>query len=571
MQAIRGKKAAPRPVAFDAGRADINDAVGLLPLGAVDAADGSDGVFDLHGLIGKVDHDISEEIKAFYQRVHDDAIDLGSTFYGDYLDPVAAGMVRNLNLQGHIPEALAWIRRSHAVGLETIFTGIATEQYGQREAQEKIRDLYNVAYIRAEGVARTELAWAYEEAALQTFRAMGVEAYMWDFGGGPCTTGLCYELHGMVALAENIDAGVGFGEFPAEAEGGDFTGYMRQPPVHPSCTCCLIPADTDDYEAAALTDRQVPTPAMMGLDSLDHLPLPNLPSGDNLYPPGFDSISGDDAAMAEIRASVDDLTYDFHLGGGITAPDVYKDSQGRRFVVKRAGTVDPGAVGHPDIEVTNDGPREVGAYIINEAMALSDAGRLVDMPAVIQAEVTHQDGFTLQSILQEFRDNDGKIGEAVWEETLDDGSILDHHGYEGMNDDELQRLALFDSIIGMEDRHRGNGLYSDNGDGTYHFIAIDHGIAFPAPEFGDFRWSNSAGVDAAEDRGLLDISGRDDLLDALDSLLEQQGVLTQRLMDEGLEPEAIDDMFRRVVWMRDNETILSAYDWSGDQAWQVVQ
>jgi hypothetical protein len=82
-----------------------------------------------------------------------------------------------------------------------------------------------------DGVARTEMAFAHEEAAKAAWRQAGVRELDFVFGGGPCTTHVCEDA----ALNGPYAVGQGIGDV-----GASFTGAST-PPLHPSCTCFMVP------------------------------------------------------------------------------------------------------------------------------------------------------------------------------------------------------------------------------------------------------------------------------------------------------------------------------------------
>lgn len=113
------------------------------------------------------------------------------------------------------------------------------EGWTQRELGEAIGEIYEGLEIRyVDGIARTEVAFAHEQAALGAWADAGVSEVEMVFGGGPCTTGVCEEAAGTHRIGEAVgDVGYSF-------EGADAA------PLHPSCTCFAVPAiDAEIQEA----------------------------------------------------------------------------------------------------------------------------------------------------------------------------------------------------------------------------------------------------------------------------------------------------------------------------------
>lgn len=94
-----------------------------------------------------------------------------------------------------------------------------------------------------DGIARTESAFAFERSAMVTWADAGITLTDFVFGGGPCRTGVCEEQ----AAASPMQMGTGLDNVGATFEGTD------APPLHPSCTCYLVPSEVQDLS-------QIPAP-----------------------------------------------------------------------------------------------------------------------------------------------------------------------------------------------------------------------------------------------------------------------------------------------------------------------
>lgn len=520
-----GKAKRPKPTlaedAFGVGVTQVNDEFGFAPVGAVNKP--ASAAFDIYDLIGHTNSEISQEIRRFYKRVADEAIDLTSAWAGAMVDADAVKRRVGSLLKEHIPEALKWIRRGQADQMDQIFQLIAGDGSvsDQRGIQKLIANVYNTAYLRAEGVARTEMAWAYESYAAQSFIDMGVEVLKWDFGGGPCTTGVCFNLHGMMVRTEEYND-LGFGPFPAAAAGGDFVGIIHQPPAHPSCTCVLVPSDLEEYDAA-------PEELRIGAPSAHE---------------AFYDLNGELPEQAAIRADADSgLTLHSDLGGGMSASYVYRSSSGQKYAVKpKSGW--PRGMRH-DIPDGNDGAREAVAFVINREM-----GDIVDLPPTI----FHGDVDGQPAILMSFVDSEGNVKNGFLAGALRQDGVT-RWGFDSsdFSDEEIHRLALFDAVIANEDRHYGNALWTTNSDGSKHLIAIDHGLAFPSGDMLDndpyaSTWGENMGAvvaDVTRTGGSLTASDDQRLL----GLLFRRTKVTEALSRQGLEDDAIEEMFKRVEWM----------------------
>lgn len=480
-----------------------------IPEGAVY----SDG-FSLHSLMGHVDADVHTAIAELFDDAAAAGVEVSELLIGEVTNAESVLGTITLNLKGHIDEALAWIRRGHAGHLESIFDKLAREEIDQRGAQELIRDLYKTSYVRAEGVARTEAAWAMEEAAMTAFLDAGVSALMWDFGGGPCSTGICYDLNGKVVQSSAFDlGGPGFGAFPDPA--GDFQGTIMQPPAHPNCTCALLPADLDEV-------TETPGEGMTADEERSLFDL-------------FEDLNTRAETTGEIDSNSINTVYE----------GVVLDENGNplsKVVVKPLDEMfDDPDIGAPRINIP-DAPdegsaREVASYLLDELM-----GHYAGVPETIEADVAGHG----RAVVQRFVDNDGEIG--MW------GAGLDYAG-----DTDAHRIAVFDWLTGNLDRHGGNGLVrSDDG----RIVPIDHGLTFP--EFPAGAHGNTMAMNYNQISGGAQLTDYD--REVLQGLLDNwhndsQGGAAVVLETAGLSEDAVILAEQRLRLMLEQGRIPSADDW----------
>jgi hypothetical protein len=138
-----------------------------------------------------------------------------------------------------------------------------------------------------------------------------------------------------------------------------------------------------------------------------------------------------------------------------------------------------------NIPADADLENERATYLINRAM-----GNYVDMPvSVIQGEGEGR------ALVYNFKE--GIVG-AKW--------AKDHYDLSTLNQKDVDRIALLDSIIGNEDRHSGNYVIQDK-----HVVAIDHTLSFPtgpddSPDsnnMGSWRWGQHREALQPEEKALL--------------------------------------------------------------------
>jgi hypothetical protein len=117
--------------------------------------------------------------------------------------------------------------------LEDLLTQADVDGATSRETAQRVAQLYDDLSARfVDGIARTELAYAHEQAALAAWSAAGVTSMEFVFGGGPCTTGVCEDA----AAASPFQLGASTGDVGYSFADAD------SPPLHPNCTCFAVAA-----------------------------------------------------------------------------------------------------------------------------------------------------------------------------------------------------------------------------------------------------------------------------------------------------------------------------------------
>lgn len=186
---------------------------------------------ELRKIIARSDASIAEILEQFMRQT------------GDASAPTAAELV-DLDLTDEVLDRLQEVYASRAASVAERFAGVRGERIiglvetatdkgtPIRELAGQIGDAYqNLSTAYTDGIARTEVAFAHEQAALVTWADAGVRSIEVVDGGGPCTTGVCADnaSGSPYRLGEQMsDVGYSF-------EGAD------APPFHPGCTCFVVP------------------------------------------------------------------------------------------------------------------------------------------------------------------------------------------------------------------------------------------------------------------------------------------------------------------------------------------
>lgn len=137
-----------------------------------------------------------------------------------------------------------------------------------RDLAEAIAARYkDMSISLADGVARSEVAWAHEQTALITWADAGVESMEVVFGGGPCTEEVCESAAqgSPYKLGEDVE-NIGYSFADADA-----------PPLHPGCTCFAAPViSSEPSRSAEPRARRQQQPITVNVEpKIDvHLPEP---------------------------------------------------------------------------------------------------------------------------------------------------------------------------------------------------------------------------------------------------------------------------------------------------------
>lgn len=155
---------------------------------------------------------------------------------------------------------------------------------------------------------------------------------------------------------------------------------------------------------------------------------------------------------AETKLSTGEITNKQNLGGGINTT-LIGEIDGQKVIIKPKSGLARGVMRH-NIPPGHDLERELSGYMVAKRMG-------IDMPATVLRK-TPED----RAMVQEF--SEGTVGK-----NTSDGWRTARN---------LDEIALFDAVIGNEDRHAGNFLVRDS-----KIIPIDHGMSFPRAGSG---WGN---------------------------------------------------------------------------------
>lgn len=188
-----------------------------------------------------------EEILSTIRRVEPDVADVIARYMnqtGDNSAPQAAETIGVDEVESTVADRLqeVFAYRSRAVArrftdvrgdrISRLIEDAVRDGTSSRDLAGQISEAYqHLSTNYVDGIARTEVAFAHEQAALMTWHESGVREIEVVFGGGPCSTGVC-ETNASESpfrlgdIMENV--GVSF-------DGAD------APPFHPGCTCFAVP------------------------------------------------------------------------------------------------------------------------------------------------------------------------------------------------------------------------------------------------------------------------------------------------------------------------------------------
>lgn len=144
-------------------------------------------------------------------------------------DALPAGLLEQVNEKAaewasdHAAELVTNIETSTRDFIRNDVSAAVTDGLSTASLQELLTENYAFSDLRAETIARTELAFANVQGNLETYRESGVVSQKeWIVGAECCDE--CDELDGMTVDLED-----------------DFPGAGSGPPFHPNCRCDVLP------------------------------------------------------------------------------------------------------------------------------------------------------------------------------------------------------------------------------------------------------------------------------------------------------------------------------------------
>lgn len=150
------------------------------------------------------------------------------------------------------------------------------------------------------------------------------------------------------------------------------------------------------------------------------------------------------------------------LGGGINTAYLVTLSNGARGVFKPVAGEHQGEI-RSQVEVGQQGPRELAAYVIDKKM-----GHLGRVPPTVRRELDGQDGYLLAYV------HNARVAAM----SPASGKIL-----RDSTSQAFRRMAVLDEVLGNLDRHAGNWMVTSSGQP----IPIDHGLTMPLSNTGGDR------------------------------------------------------------------------------------
>lgn len=206
-----------------------------------------------------------------------------------------------------------------------------------------------------------------------------------------------------------------------------------------------------------------------------------------------------------------------NLGGGVNETKLVSLEGGLKAVFK---TGDAGSM-RSNISSGKEAEREVSAWEVAKVTGYEDI-----VPPTV------------------FRTIDGEKGSLMkfWDGELA-RNILGKESYDGNRD--LHRAAMFDYVIGNEDRHKGNWLI-----GNDKMQLIDHGLSFPNK--GDFSYGKAGGGNAY-DNFMFEVAKREvrggekiSISELGKPFVENKEKILDALKRTGIESEAIKGVASRI-------------------------
>jgi hypothetical protein len=156
---------------------------------------------------------------------------------------------------------------------------------------------------------------------------------------------------------------------------------------------------------------------------------------------------------AESNLSSSKILSSTDLGGGMNSTTLVELDTGEQAVFK-VENVDAGVI-RTNIEPGYDAEREAGAWEV--------------------AKIVGMDDLVVPTVIREIDGENGSLSLFVDGLVAKDARLTEQYdGPEG-----LARAAMFDFVIGNEDRHKGNWLVTTEDSGETRLRLIDHGLSFP--------------------------------------------------------------------------------------------
>jgi phage portal protein BeeE len=195
---------------------------------------------ELLEVVGRLDPELAQRLRAFMEHVGDESWSTAAELMG--LEAEVSARVSEVIARraGEVVELFGGNRES---ALGALFDRAVEEGMTTRDLGAAVGEVYQGLADRfVDGIARTEVAFAHEQAALTAWADAGVEEMEVVFGGGPCSTGICEEIAG----GSPYRLGQQTGDVGYSFEGAD------APPFHPNDTCFVVPfLGVEEREAAA--------------------------------------------------------------------------------------------------------------------------------------------------------------------------------------------------------------------------------------------------------------------------------------------------------------------------------
>jgi HK97 family phage portal protein len=182
-------------------------------------------------IVGENDAKLSKQLRQYMTQTSESAWDAANDLVSQAAEEVAETVTSTISSRADAVRDAFGAERSGR--LETLLREAFDADLTTRDIGSQLGELYGrLADHFVDGIARTEIAFAHEQAALVAWSAAGIEEMEFVFGGGPCTTGVCEDA----AAGGPYRLGAAVGDVGASFDDAD------APPVHPNCTCFAVPS-----------------------------------------------------------------------------------------------------------------------------------------------------------------------------------------------------------------------------------------------------------------------------------------------------------------------------------------